>query len=525
MKKLMALAIALLMVAAICAIPAAASDLLDLGTLYEFPAEKYEEIMDGEAGEATMTWNVPYQAMTPELDGVINKNEYARFENFEDYIGVSTTASYGKEATIALYDKVKNGFFEAYWCWDGQYLYMAFYVDAIDGYDCTPAADVMLFAYNCLQIGLADVDASGRDSTYTELGFGYNQATKEDVTFTWNGTYQSGADDFAGSYNETSQRVTYELRIDLQQALGWEKYPENGDQCNFAFVLEVQGEKDENKNAQVLFAHGIGGQYSMKMCEYFARITFTGKPDDVQIKPGVLPSISEEDLEYELREVIDFSNTTIFDTMVGSGAKVEQITEGADTFLRITAEEDGAYAYSTAYPRNLLSDARYLVIKYRTSSTKADECGIIWQTRQEKDFRVEECYFDFMNGDGNWNYLLADMNGDAKWQDYIQTLGIVPFYDEEGIAGETIDIAWIKCYNQDPYDLYEQYMPTTEETTKAPDEETTVVDEVTTNAPEQGGEVTTGAEQAEAGCKGVVGASVLAVVAIIGTAVVLKKKD
>ena len=263
----------------------------------------------------------------------------------------------------------------------------------------------------------------------------------------------------------------------------------------------------------------------MKMCEYFARITFTGKPDDVQIKPGVLPSISEEDLEYELREVIDFSNTTIFDSMVGEGAKVEQITEGADTFLRITAQEDGAYAYSTAYPRNLLSDARYLVIKYRTNSTKADECGIIWQTRQEKDFRVEECYFDFMTSDGNWNYLLADMNGDAKWQDYIQTLGIVPFYDEEGIAGETIDIAWIKCYNQDPYDLYEQYMATTEEATKAPDEETTVADEVTTNAPEQGGEVTTGAEQAEAGCKGVVGASVLAVVAIIGTAVVLKKKD
>ena len=42
MKKLMALAIALLMVAAICAIPAAASDLVDLGTLYEFYPEKYD---------------------------------------------------------------------------------------------------------------------------------------------------------------------------------------------------------------------------------------------------------------------------------------------------------------------------------------------------------------------------------------------------------------------------------------------------------------------------------------------------
>lgn len=524
MKKLMALAIALLMVAAICAIPAAASDLVDLGTLYEFYPEKYDEIVAGEAGEATMTWNVPYQQMTPVLDGVINKNEYARFENFEDYIGVSTTSSYTKEAAQALYEKVMGGFFDAYWCWDGQYLYMAFDVDAIDGYDCTPSADVMLFAYNCLQIGLADVDASGRDQTYTELGFGYNQEKKEDVSFTWNGMYQSNPDDFAGNYDETTQRVTYELRIDLQQALGWEKYPENGDQCNFAFVMEVQGEKDENKNAQVMFCQGIGGQYSMKMTEYFARITFEGKPDDVQIKPGELPSISEEDMEYELREVIDFSNTTIFNSMVGDNAKVEQVTEGEETFLRMTAEADGAYVYSAAYPRNLLSDARYLVIKYRTSSEKADECGIIWQTRQDKDFHIDECYFDFMTGDGNWNYLLADMNGDAKWMDYIQMLGIVPFYDEEGIAGETIDIAWIKCYNQDPYDLYEQYLPTTEETTEEPTEETTVAD-VTTDAPEQSGEVTTDAGNASTGCKGVIGASVLAVVAVIGCAVVLKKKD
>ena len=524
MKKLMALAIAVVMLAAICAIPASA-DFLDLGTLYEYTAEKYDEIMDGEAGEATMKWNVPYQAITPVLDGVINKNEYARFENFEDYIGVSATSNYGKEATDALYEKVKGGFFDAYWCWDGQYLYMAFDVDAIDGYDCTPTQDVMLFAYNCLQIGLADVDASGRDTTYTELGFGYNQEKQEDISFTWNGRYQSAADDFTGKYDEAAKRVTYELRIDLQLALGWEKYPENGDQCNFAFVMEVQGDKDENKNAQVLFCHGIGGQYSMKMTEYFARITFEGKPDDVVFDPkDPTGGVSEEDLEYELREVINFADTNVFNTMVGEGASVEQITEGEDTFLRVTAQEDGCYVYSTAYPRNLLSDARYLVIKYRTNSAKADECGIIWQTRQELDFRVDECYFDFTTGDGNWNYMLADMNGDAKWMDYIQTLGLVPFYDEEGIAGETIDIAWIKCYNQDPYDLYEQYLPTTEETTEEPTVETEGGD-ATTNAPEQGGEQTTEAPEQKNGCGSVIGASVLAVVAIMGTAVVLKKKD
>ena len=87
MKKLMALAIALLMVAAICAIPAAA-DFLDLGTLYEYTAEKYDEIVAGEAGEATMKWNVPYQAITPTLDGVINK-----IYNIQSVIRVSRTSS------------------------------------------------------------------------------------------------------------------------------------------------------------------------------------------------------------------------------------------------------------------------------------------------------------------------------------------------------------------------------------------------------------------------------------------------
>ena len=394
MKKLMALAIALLMVAAICAIPAAASELVDLGTLYEFYPEKYDEILDGEAGEASTTWKVPYQANTPVLDGVIDKNEYyARFENFEDYMGVSTTDTYTKEAAQALYEQVQAGFFDAYWCWDGKYLYMAFDISCPDGYYCPSDPGVYLFAHNCLQIGMADVEAFGKDPSYVELGFGYDNVNDKEATFSWApepARYRSGADDFAASYNEANHQLIYELRIDLQPALGWEKYPENGDQINFAFVLEVSGENDLNKNAQVMFCQGIGGQYSMKKNEYFALITFEGKPADVVFDPTKLPELPPEDIEYELREFIDFANADVFNTMIGEGAKVEQLSEGDDTFLHITAEADGAYVYSTAYPRQLLSDARYLVIKYRTSSEKADECGIIWQTRRDPDFRVDE---------------------------------------------------------------------------------------------------------------------------------------
>lgn len=529
MKRTLALIVAALMIAAICVIPAAAADRTEVAGYYEYSAEKNEEILAGEAGEASMKWNVPYQAITPVLDGVINKDEYARFENFEDYITLATTTSYGAEAADALYEKVAGGFFDAYWCWDGKYMYMAFNIDCIDGYYCTPDQDVMLFAYNCLQIGFADVDAVGKDPSYTELGFGYDNINQRDITFSWTpgpGQYQSGEDDFVGAYDEATKRVTYELRVDLQQAFGWEKYPENGDQINFAFVLEVAGANDSTTNAQVLFCQGIGGQYSMKINDYFARITFEGKPDDVQIEAGALPSISEEDMEYELREAIDFSEANVMNTMVGEGAKVEQITEGEDTFMRITAEADGCYVYSTAYPRNLLSDVRYLVIKYRTASEKAEECGLLWKTRQDPDFHVDECYYDYMVTDGNWNYLLLDLNGEARWQDYIQTMGFAPFYDEEGVAGSTLDIAWVKCYNYDPYDLFEQYLPTEPETTEAPEESTDAPagSEAATQAPAGTEEATTEAEKSGS-CGGVVGAGVLAIVAVLGTAIVLKKKD
>lgn len=529
MKRTMALIVALLMIAAVCVIPAAASDRVEVAGYYEYASDKNDEVLAGEAGEATMKWNVPYQAIAPVIDGVINQNEYARFENFEDYLTLATTTNYGADAADALYEKIKDGFFDAYWCWDGQYLYMAFDISCPDGYSCQPGQDMMLFAHNCLQIGMADVEAMGKDASYVELGFGYDNVNDRNITFAWAPAptrYESAADDFKGAYDEGTQRLIYELRIDLQPALGWEKYPENGDQVNFAFVLEIAGANDANTNAQVMFCQGIGGQYSMKMNEYFARITFTGKPDDVVFDPKDPSSgISEEDLEYELREMINFADTNVFNTVVGNGAKVEQISEGEETFLRITMEEDGGYVYSTAYPRNLLSDARYLVIKYRNNAEKNDECGVIWQTRQDPDFHLEECYYDFLETGDQWNYLLIDMNGEARWMDYIQTIGLVPCYDTTDVAGTTMDVAWIKCYNLDPYDMYEQYLPSEEETTEEPVDSDSQGSEDATTAPQGGEEQTTEAPEQKKACGSIVAAPVVALVAVLGVAFVAKKKD
>ena len=464
MKKLIAFSVAAIVLLALCTLPAAA-ERVEIGGYYEYPAEKTDEILAGEAGEVSTFWTVPFNIITPALDGVINPNEYARLENLEDYLTFAATTSLGADKADALYQKVKDGIFDAYWCWDDRYLYLAFDVDCVDGYNCTPEQDVLLFTYNCLQVGLADVDAEGKDHSYTELGFGYDAVQDRNITFTWNGTYLSKSDDFAGSYNADTQRVTYELRIDLQQALDRDRYPENGDQCNFAFVLEVAGQENTNENAQVMFCHGMAGQYSTKRTEYFARITFAGRPDNVVIDPGIIPPyINPGEIQYELREVMDFSFSDVFATMIGEGASLEQVTEGEDIFMRITALEDGCYVYSTLYPRNLLSDARYLVIKYRTSSPEAERCGIIWKTRQNPVYDLELCYTDYLYVNGEWNYLLVDTSGEPNWSDYILNLGIVPFYGAENAAGAALDVAWIKAYNLDPYELYAPLFETVPDT-------------------------------------------------------------
>ncbi len=534
MKKLMALAVAILMLAAICAIPAAAADRVEVAGYYEYSAVKNDEILNGEAGETSMKWSVPYLSSKPTIDGTIEKNVYQRFENYEDYITLAVVAAneqkptgYTAEQADELYNKIKDGFFEAYWGWDGQYLYMAFEVDCLAGYHCNFNDPVMLFAYNCLQIGLDEVDADGKTSNYTELGFGFDNVTGEDRSFTWAGTYKSADDDFVGKYDDASKRVTYELRIDLQLALNLDAYPENGDECNFAFVLEIDGENDSNRNAQVLFCQGIGGQYSGKQPLYFARITFDGKPDGVVFDPTQRPDVDPIKVEeYDLREIVDLSDAGVFSTFSAQGATIEQVTENEETFLRFTATDDLAYFSSNLYPYNVLSDAKYFVLKYRTNYEKADEIGILWQTRQDPEYKLDDtCYYDYIIAADGWNYAVVDMSTEGSWQDYIRCIGFIPFFDVEGIAGATFDLAWIEFYGEDPTDLYEDLMITEEETTKDPAETTEGDDSTTTDAPEQGGEVTTGAEEPAAGCKGVVGASVLAIVAVLGTAVVLKKKD
>ena len=221
------------------------------------------------------------------------------------------------------------------------------------------------------------------------------------------------------------------------------------------------------------------------------------------------------------------SDEAVYGSMTAVGGNIEQVTEGDTTFLRFTATEDGGYFYSNIYPRNVLSDARYAVIKYRATTENAEELGILWKTRQDPEFRLEECFYEIINVGDGWNYYVIDTSSEGSWQDYIRSIGFMPFHDATGAAGSVFDLAWIEFYGEDPYDLYEDLIVEAEKnTTEAdtePEGDSTVVDGDVTTAPEGGEEATTAPEQTKSACKGAVGAGVLAIVAILGTAIVLKK--
>ena len=330
--------------------------------------------------------------------------------------------------------------------------------------------------------------------------------------------------DVAGEYNDTTKRLTIEFRINLQLALDMDETVQNGDQARMCWLLSVGGDGDNLRCKQVSFCHGIGGSQSNKAAQYFATITFDGLPDGVEVPIEERVEISEIDKEYDLRDFVVLSQDDAIDTFSGNNATVEKVTEGGESFMRITATGDQAYVYGNKYPVSVSSETKFVVIKYRTTSTKASEMGIIYKSTSLKEYDLDATAFETVTADGQWHYLYIEMSGEEHWQDWIVSLGIVPFVNTTGIAGESVDIAWIKFYRDDPWDIpeYEADREATETTEEPTTEEITTepaTTEAQTEAPSE--EVT---EAEESGCKGIVGGA-FAVVALIGVAFVVKKKD
>ena len=527
MKKILSLLVlaAMLLSALALTVSAAEYDYINQADYYEHEAAKSDEVYDCEAGIASTTWTVPYLPVTPQLDGKIDVGEYERFENFEDYLFYSMRTNGGQnsiEEFYAFLDAAKPGFFDAYWGWDGQYLYMAFDMDCFDGYFCDPTVNGPSYLYACtaVQFGLGQADAEYRQ--FSETGFGINPDGNTGVTHKWLGNYiPSDTEDIGGVYDETTKRLTIEFRVNLQLALDMDETVKNGDQAKMCWLLSVGGDGINTRCKQVSFCHGIGGTQSNKAAQYFATITFDGLPADVEVPVADRVEVSEQDQEYDLRDFISFKLDESIKGFNGNNATIEKMTEGDETFARITATADQGYLFSNKYPISVSSSTKYVVIKYRTSSAKAADLGLIYKSTTIKTYDLTEAAYETMNGDGNWHYLYIDMSSETHWQDWIVCMGIVPFLNVEGAAGEYVDIAWIKFYHEDPWDIYEAdwavQETTVEETTP---EETT---EAPTEAPTTE-EQTTEAPKTEKACGGIIGAGVIAIIAL-GACVVAKKKD
>ena len=143
MKKHIRLMIALVMLAmltAAFALCAEAVEPLNEGGHWVINAEKIDEILAGEAGEKTTGWEVPFMNVSPVLDGKISKGEYQPFEMYEDYLSYmavigNATQGNTKEEFMEFYEMTNKDFFDAYWGWDGRYLYIAFEVRCVNGFN------------------------------------------------------------------------------------------------------------------------------------------------------------------------------------------------------------------------------------------------------------------------------------------------------------------------------------------------------------------------------------------------------
>ncbi len=566
-------------------------------------ATNIEEILAGEAGEGDIAWEVPFLHIKPTIDGAIDKNEYDAFELYEDYLSWMASAyndaapnngGSTEEQFQSFVDSTSEDFFDAYWGWDGEYMYIAFEINCVNGYACNPDAlggEVFLYAVNCLQVGIAPADATGRHAAYQEYGFGvhtgggdFDDKKGQSLVQNWSPNpmiYTPEADvDYVGTYDDVNQVVTYEIRLHLQTMLGLpDRTVQNGDEINYAWLLSVNGQADHvNDMWQLGFCHGMGGQYSGKMTEYFARVTFDGMPDGTDIPVIELPGMSEDEKAFNLVEYIDMTKENVVATFEGVNAAVEYVTEGEESFARITTlvSDEYGYVYSTKYPKNVLGgQGDYVVVKYRNNFPESEEMGIVFRNANFPEYNIEECWYDYLGTDGEWHVMLFDMKNDPTWQHFILNIGFIPFMDVDDRAQQTIDIQYIKFYQNDPTEFYQDQifdpnaagedeedltqelegtdaLPDApgEEATQAPSAETSaeaegtvaevgtsavgVEEESESEAEEQGTSAVGGAdtsdvtvsEEAESeGCASVVGGSLAVLFAAMAAAVALKKKD
>ena len=193
-------------------------------------------------------------------------------------------------------------------------------------------------------------------------------------------------------------------------------------------------------------------------------------------------------------------------SFIGEDASIDFVTENGESFARVTALGDLPYIWSKSYPRSLQSaECAYIAVKYRLPKGAESDMGILYRNAYYPEYDLENVYTESIGGDDEWKVVIFYMFGEEKWQNWIVNIGLAPFMDVDSPAGKTIDIAFMKFYLQDPYDLYKEleYDPDkVVEDTEAPTE---------TEAP-------------KSGCGSTVAVGMVAVLAL-GAVLTLKKKE
>ncbi len=362
MKKILLLLLSLSLLLSLGTVSASAlyDDYYQEGGYWIYDAPMYDEIIACEAGIASTTWTVPYLSELPTIDGTVTEDEYEKFEGFEDYMSLMARIGnevYGNTEEEFDYFRVQadtfggaGGFIKPYWGWDGEYLYMAFEVQNLSGFHCTPGDTFYLFAYNCLQVGIGDEFAMGGE--FSELGFGVNSETGEPITHVWLSDYKIQSGDFGGHYDEDTGIVTYECRIRIMDTtLGF--YLDEGDTVQpgdvmkFSWLLSVNGANnrtsdtgEEGEEWQVAFCHGIGGQYSGKFAQYFALATFGAPEGEEDETEEPTTETTPESVEETIPETTPESETTP-ETLPESETVAET---DAESETEVTTEQNGTTA-------------------------------------------------------------------------------------------------------------------------------------------------------------------------------------
>ena len=126
-------------------------------------------------------------------------------------------------------------------------------------------------------------------------------------------------------------------------------------------------------------------------------------------------------------------------------------------------------------------------------SNNVEDLGVVYRNMFTEYIDPDNCYTETVGNDGDWYVALFDMEGEDGWTHFIVDLGIVAF-PAGTPADEYVDIAWIKGYTDDPWDMYSDMIykkqsavtETQTETEPEPETETDTqtVTDAATNAPE-----------------------------------------